>query len=155
MGLFMSVNVEYRTDQPVYKSVYGERRLLLDPEKKYRQCPNLYFTDFYCVHKPHYVTLVMTRPGSDADNFCQLYLIKLDWKDNDFLIRRHLPYFDSTTYYVITCGLWIEVFFTEDMNISEETKPTGPIFDVEMIGFRSGGSVGLRKNLNCDVCNLE
>ncbi|KAK2148482.1 hypothetical protein LSH36_495g02030, partial [Paralvinella palmiformis] len=52
IGRFMSINIQYFTHQPTYKSVYGERRLLLDLEMKYRQCPNLYFTDLYCVHNP-------------------------------------------------------------------------------------------------------
>ena len=50
----------------------------------------LYFADFYCnkkfaTNKLHYVTLVLCKRGSQADEFCEGRLLSFDLFDNPFL----------------------------------------------------------------------
>ncbi|KAK2138498.1 hypothetical protein LSH36_2929g00004, partial [Paralvinella palmiformis] len=61
-GLFFSVNIDPITRRPPSTSIYGDCRLIVPVKNIMELCPNIYFTDFYCVRKPHYVTLVLTRP---------------------------------------------------------------------------------------------
>jgi hypothetical protein len=160
-GLFFSTNVGYGTDQPVPWSIYGDTRLKIPMERLYKKCPNLWFTDFYCIHAPHIATLVMTRPGSASDKFCRRYLIPLSWENNCFLQREDVSEDDSddssdtrsdeSIFRVTTSGLWVEVFFTENINIKQYLKS---LEDVTMKGRRSGGTTGLTKNAYCSTCNV-
>jgi len=63
-GLFFLANIDYN-GEPLDALPFGSTRLLVQPRML------VYFADFYCMNgKDHYVTLVLTRPGSEADRLC-------------------------------------------------------------------------------------
>jgi hypothetical protein len=148
-GLFFCTNVEWEKDTPVQKSIFGDTRLMIPMEKMYEVCSNLWFTDFYCVFKPHYVTLVMTKPGSDSDRFCREHLVQLDWKTNCFL--RRVESDDLGVIYKVSTSMWVEVMYTENLNISDQLSS---LQRVPMTGQRTGGTTGLKKKTFCSTCNI-
>ena len=154
-GLFFSTNIQYGTTEPIPWSVFGDTRLLIPMEKLYRKCPNLWFADFYCIHRTHYVTLVMAEPDSKTNEFCRTHLVPLNWKTNRFLSRelvynyRHNE--NEPIFRVTTSGVFVEVLFTEGLNISSYVNY---LKHVDMTGERTGGRVGLEKNPDCEICNI-
>ena len=152
-GLFFSTNIQYGTTEPIPWSVYGDTRLFIPMEKLYRKCPNLWFADFYCIHDPHYVTLVMTEPDSETDEFCRKHLVPLNWKTNRFLSRKLVYRYNKTEpiFRVTTSGVFVEVFFTEGLNIRSYLNYRR---QVDMKGQRTGGRVGLEKDPDCEICNI-
>ena len=157
-GLFFSTNVQYGTTKPIPRSVYGGARLLIPMEQLYSKCTNLWFADFYCIHDPHFVTLVMTEPNSETDEFCRKHLVPLNWKTNRFLSRELVYDYRSNKtepiFRVTTSGVFVEVFFTEGFNINRYLRASGLYIYVAMTGQRSGGRVGLKKATNCRICNI-
>lgn len=117
-----------------------------------KHAPHLYFADFYCnfPRSPHYVTLVMTKHGSGADEFCKKNLPEIDFRNNPFFC-----YCDTETgpvFYVSAIGkkTWVEVFYTEDLCLDLGE------FDVKY--FRKSSTVppsGISKKPDCPVCNLQ
>ena len=104
---------------------------------------NLYFADFYCNNRAHYVTLVLTKPGTDTDRFCEKNLIKLDTRHNDFLWR------SATDEVFVTKTVWVEVLHTEDVDLSS------PLCSFSVVeGRGTSKPAGLPKNPDCDRCNL-
>jgi hypothetical protein len=69
----------FQNDLPTV-SPFGERRIKLKAEILFNESKNVYFSDFYCMYaaSAHYVSLVVTTPGSDADAFCRQYIVPLD-----------------------------------------------------------------------------
>jgi hypothetical protein len=151
-GLFFSVNIDLSTGLLPTSSIYGQHRLLMPPTRILNLCPNFYFTDFYCVNTPHYVTLVMTQSGSSADCFCQKYLIPLTWDQNPFFeVKKTLA---GELQFFVRHGIWIEVMVTENINLEEELGVGAEWTPVAMRGNRSGGRRGLKKKSSCSTCNL-
>ena len=150
-GLFFCVSVDPLTGHPVPISAYGIQRLLvlsrhmLSPGN---YIPNLYFADFYCHDKRHHVTIVMTRTGTDADNFCQEKLILLDNQQNDFMCIGA----DGITW--VTTVIWVEVFYTENINIPELQHKNLCYFTLTPSYNWNIPRQGKSKNVNCKVCNL-
>lgn len=110
------------------------------------QVPNLYFADFYCMNTPHYVILVMTNPGSEADEFCQENLLKIDFEDNPFFCYSDSE--DGPSFWV-SKKTWVEVFYTEELNLNH-----GEFSDWK---FQEGGSgPGVKPKIaDCAICNLR
>ncbi len=138
-GLFFTASHEYNTYSP-----FGEQCLEIPAKQLYETCRNLYFADFYCIPKSkkqiHYVTIVMTKPGSVADTFCDRYLLRLEPDANSFLA------FDAVTCRVPADRPSVEVFFTEDIDIEKES----------LSSIRSKGTSspnGFPKSFNCSICN--
>ena len=155
-GLFFSTNVQYGTTEPIPWSVFGNTRLLIPMEQLYSICPNLWFADFYCIHEPHIVTLVMTEPNSETDEFCREHLVQLNWHTNRFFSRaltcKDYRYNETEPIFrVTTSGVFVEVFFTEGLNIC---RYLNSLRHVDMRGQRSGGGVGLKKDPDCGICNI-
>ena len=140
-GLFFAMSVDPQTGQPPDWSFFGPERVSIPATAMLTRNSNLYFADFYCNDKAHYVTVVLTRPGSQTDHFCEEKLIKLDTGDNDFLFRNNKVF--------VTKKVWIEVLFTEDVDLS---SPLCSFSVVEGRGTSRPG--GLPKNPKCDKCNL-
>ena len=57
-GLFFSTSVPPNT-----MSHFGRRRVLIPASEMIKHDSRLYFADFYCNNRAHYVTVVLTRPG--------------------------------------------------------------------------------------------
>ncbi|XP_041375303.1 phytanoyl-CoA hydroxylase-interacting protein-like isoform X2 [Gigantopelta aegis] len=144
-GLFFSTAVIYGTNEPLHFSYYGKIRLLIPPQMIITEDTNMYFSDFYCLYDHHYVTVVVTISGSHADNFCKDRLPKLDARNNRFICT------DNFLLFSITSSLTVEIFYTEDIDISSGVNFTD---DVELKGNGKSTKFGIQKNKNCTYCNL-
>ncbi|KAI0216721.1 Phytanoyl-CoA hydroxylase-interacting protein-like, partial [Lamellibrachia satsuma] len=109
-GLFFATSVDPDTSQPPDWSFFGRKRISISAKTMLTRDSNLYFADFYCNHKEHYVTLVLTKPGSKTDRFCKNRLINLDIRENDFLYRSNKKVY-------VTSEVFVEVFYTEDIDL--------------------------------------
>ncbi|XP_046365379.1 phytanoyl-CoA hydroxylase-interacting protein-like [Haliotis rufescens] len=146
-GLFF--NVTLTDGQLPVKSPFGDRRVKMPLSEVFDDSAKLYFADFYC--KPsrsrvHYVTLVLTHSGSEADSFCQTHLLKLD-SDTNMYLRK--PYLSSTYETLDRSAVHVEVMFTEAVNMTHRVlSPTGT--------FGRGHSTqgGIRKTVGCSICNV-
>ena len=87
-GLFFSGILDRNSNGLNPVSPFGTQRITLPLGRLLNEQFNLFFDDFYCYHLQnpvHYVTLVITHPGSEADSFCQRKLLQLDKHNNPFL----------------------------------------------------------------------
>ncbi|XP_046558135.1 uncharacterized protein LOC124267267 isoform X2 [Haliotis rubra] len=89
-GLFFSGSLDTRSMNPPDFSYFGDTRLFIPAEELFTSDTRMYFADFFCHNKVHYVTAVVTKTGSEEDRFCEGRLIELDLKDNPFfIIKEH------------------------------------------------------------------
>jgi len=147
-GLFFMASIYLPTGKPREWSPFGSKRLSIPAVTMFPADANLYFADFYCNYRQHYVTLVLTTPGSDVDHFCRLKnLIKLDNENNKFLNLRTT---DSGEVYVeVTTKLMVEVFYTENVELPKDHDSLTTV-----CSFGTSTPEGLPKNPNCPKCNL-
>ena len=138
----------FATRNPQNVSHFGDRRVTIPATDMLTADSNLYFADFYCNRTAHYVTVVLTRPWSATDRFCQRNLIKLNITENAFL-KRSCNSLEACEVRV-TSGVWVEVFYTEDVDLS---RPECTFSTVRSTGTSTPG--GLPKNPDCEVCNLH
>lgn len=153
-GLFFTatVNRGSTSGEPIYNSPFGSSRLMVPVEDLLRKAPNLYFADFCCKGRPHhYVTLVMTKSGSEADRFCADRLLSLNIHNKT---RNPFFFYDAVLReYRVTARSYflVELFFTEDLDIRsykvEENVPT--------FGLGTSLPEGVPKNRQCNLCNLR
>ncbi|XP_050399120.2 phytanoyl-CoA hydroxylase-interacting protein-like isoform X2 [Patella vulgata] len=148
-GLFFSASMDKDTRQPQTSSFFGDYRILIPPEHLIPGL-NLYFADFYCNHKAHYVTLVLTKPGSVEDVYCKVRLIKLDINDNKFLFH------DQGFYYTTSDRkLWVEVLYTEDVHVDDMLSDGKLLKEITPTkGMGQSKLDGIPKNKSCKTCNL-
>ena len=145
-GLFFSTSVPPNT-----MSHFGRRRVLIPASEMIKHDSRLYFADFYCNNRAHYVTVVLTRPGTPADQFCRDRLLPLDLADNKFITRN--PQSGSVRVrvsYGSSSALWIELFCTHDIDLSASY--------CEFKTVPSTGTSrpnGLPKRHGCRHCNLD
>ena len=66
-------------------SPFGAMRVIVPVYMILNDNSNLYFSDFWCHKTTHYISLVITKNGSEADRFCRSNLLELDLKTNDYL----------------------------------------------------------------------
>jgi len=148
-GLFFMAG-EPQTDSP-----FGSTRLSVPVDLFFNMTPRLYFADFYCMRgRYHYVTLVMTMPGSAADKFCRQHLLPLnvdDQTNNPFLFRRA-----GSAEMRVAHGVRVEVLFTENIDVNQFQSRGATITEnVPLVGKGSSTPGGLPKNPYCLVCNLQ
>ena len=135
-------------------SPFGDTRLTL-PVKKYinPETGNLYFADIFCHKKRHHVTLVVAKPGSEADLYCAENLIKLPMipqnsQQNPFFFYRR----DKKQFYC-TFSVWIELYFTENVDLGAEIRNNKKClqgrFRPRSVGY------GKPKRGNCTDCSLN
>ncbi|XP_046370923.2 phytanoyl-CoA hydroxylase-interacting protein-like isoform X2 [Haliotis rufescens] len=150
-GLFFSVSLDRMTGRIPTSSYYGNRRLDVPVEGLFTANTNIYFTDFYCTYKAHYVTVVMTIKESDTDRFCEATLLQLDPYDNPFLYREGGTVHTTRT-------LHVEVLYTEDVDITALQDQYGPdrvcFTNTWALGSGKSTKHGLPKNRRCAICNL-
>lgn len=149
MFFMASVERGSRTGEPIRKSPFGPCRLLVPVEDLLNVATNLYFTDFYCMPTSsyHYVTLVLTVPGSAADVFCAQFLLDLRVHSNPFLFMDKSGQLHVTT----KDHLLVEVFYTEDLDIKNYRRKS----NIPLVGKGSSTPGGLSKSRCCTVCNLQ
>lgn len=176
-GLFFSARNQH--GQPVRKSPFGPVRLQVRSDVLLDHTPCLYFADFYCLGtKYHYVTLVATAPGTNADLFCRNHLPRLKFNNGDHLNPILFPnpflfYRANNKLHVnVRDELWIEIFYTEDIQVFKQQQqihspseinisnsdllalPGAIVHDgVPVIGNGKAGEAW--KNPRCQLCNLN
>ncbi|XP_046365377.2 phytanoyl-CoA hydroxylase-interacting protein-like [Haliotis rufescens] len=153
-GLFF--NVTLKNGSLPNMSPFGDTRVKVQLSEVFDDSAKLYFADFYC--KPprrsprritrtraHYVTLVLTRSGSEADSFCNMHLLKLDSCSNKFLIKTF------STYRTKDCPrVHVEVMYTEAVNMTDRDLSKTGTFGR---GHSTQGGIG--KTVGCSMCNVE
>lgn len=153
-GIFFSALLLPSTLRPPDTSIFGTRRCYIRSTMMLNSDTNMYFADFYCYNNVvHYVTIVLTRPGSEPDQFCNDNLVKIDIYSNPFL---QLATFDGVQKVLVTLNVVIEVFYTEPIDLMALSMlPGAALFeDVKVIGRGSSVEGGLPKKEDCDLCNL-
>lgn len=149
---FMANNIN---GQPPATSPFGARRLQIPAEFLFEAATNVYFADFYCMRgRDHYITLVATHLGSEADQFCAQRLLPIDLNDS---ARNPFLFWENDRLYV-TCdnNLQVEILYTEDVDLYEwMTCGDAMMLDVTSVCKGSSTPGGVPKNPNCDVCNLQ
>ena len=157
-GLFFLANVKPGSTDgtPQRVSAFGDTRLLVVADILLSKASNLYFVDFYCMKSTavHYVTLVMTTPGSSADIFCKRNHLKQlsigDREDNPFLFE------DDDGQLRVSTRVTVELFFTRDINVRLMLKrrQCRIVRKVQTIGKGRSTPGGVPKNPRCTVCNV-
>lgn len=104
-------------------SPFFPHRITIPVERLIDRYNNLYFAEFYCITPTtkHCITLVVAEPGSEEDKYCKNHLVALDIKHN-----RYLKIVGRRT--VKVChhdDLFVELFYTERINIRREMKLHG------------------------------
>ena len=126
LGLLFSARFVFSTGEPYGDSQFGPRRLKLPVTHLLTRNKHLYFADFYCMvpgpmtSERHHVTLVLCEPGSVSDAFCASVLPQLNIAGNPFLYIN--VYQNGTASVHATKGAYVEIFYTEDMDISNMTQ---------------------------------
>ena len=144
---FMTNNVD---GDPPSHSYFGPRRIQIEADELFRLAPKLYFADFYCTKRlVHYVILVMTRPRSQADLFCRSQFVLLDGTNNPFLRT-----YNGQLYMPATDDLDVEVYYTEDLNISELLRSEKAVMRTAQTRGQCHSTPGSRKKDRfCRTCN--
>jgi len=152
-GLFFLATVA-RDGQPFTSSPFGDMRILIRTKEVLRLTPNMFFADFHCMHNKqdiHHVTIVLTRPGSNADEFCNRCLPRLDVNCNPFLYKEADQMWVST-------AVFVDVFVTEDLDVkSMRAKGDAEFkYPVQTRGLgktSQGGQYGV-KSAFCEHCDI-
>lgn len=152
-GLFFSASPTDKYGNPPPKSPFGPSRLQVPAEVMLDEAPNVYFADFYCLgNETHYLTLVMTKSHSWADDFCRNRLLPVDLDDrhgNPFLFRD-----DYNQLRVYHGGrVCVEIFYTENIDIEDlvENRGAERCDGISQIPKSSNPKY---KNLLCAWCNV-
>ena len=143
-GLFFAVRPEPDTMEIPTVSPFGRRRIILPIDKLIKSNRRLYFADFWCHNKIHYVTLVVTKPSTDADIFCREHLPKLSLESNPFLYREISEFYCCEEPRV-------EIFYTENIDLNKSYIQWD---SVRTIGRGSSTPGGKPKRRDCSICNL-
>ena len=166
-GVFLDITL--RDGSLPSKSPFGKERVTFPIEGLFNKSTNLYFTDFYCKiqkntykgRKPnrnnHFVTLVITKRGSEADNFCKKKLLQLNPKTNPFLKKYSSPGQAPTFTSIANPPMHVEVFYTEEVDLNALKEKLGPDsvtrYTTGLIGDGRVLPEGLQKNILCSTCN--
>ena len=152
-GLFFLATVN-RHGQPFPYSPFGDTRVLIRTKEVLRLTPNMFFGDFHCMQNKqdiHHVTVVLTKPGSSADDFCNRSLPRLDLNCNPFL-------YEEDDQIWVSSAVFVDVFVTEDLNVKRMIKKgVAEIeYDVQTRGLgktSQGGEYGV-KTAYCEFCDI-
>lgn len=150
-GLFFSAQGHRTTGLPQKYSIFGEKRFhvsahlwMMEPAIR------IYFADFYCIYDTHYITIVMTVAESEVDKFCHGRLIPLNKFYNPFL---QIDPVDNQVYVPDNKNVWVEVFYTESVDILRLSSEFGCYFETVKSTGKSKPD-GLPKKKACKVCSL-
>ena len=122
-GLFFAVRPEASTMDMPEESLFGNTRIFLPIEKLIQTAITIYFADFWCHKKIHYLTLVATKRNSQTDIFCKEHLLELNMGNNPFFRKN-----SSTNYHysamepAFYCCREprVEILYTEDIDLSQD-----------------------------------
>ncbi|KAL3073301.1 hypothetical protein niasHS_016996 [Heterodera schachtii] len=147
-GLFFSARLDPKGLVPT-QSPFGDVRFMLPASMLLQPQLNLYFADFYCNTKPHYVTVVVCREFSDVDRFCRRTCIPLAPFDNPFLLFQ--PNNSPTVPLTFSAkrNVWVEIYYTDNVPLA-----WGQLHHISTFGVGTSKIGGLPHNKSCRVCNL-
>ena len=136
-----------------HSSPFGDTRIEIPVGDLFSIDHNLYFADFFCMSpNHHYVTTVVTVPGSQADRFCKRSLLQLDKYNNPYM---KLSWDGRRVYMAQGKYIWVEVFYTEDINVRTGCeKNQYKLTRSDIIGEGQSRPNGILKRSRCDICNL-
>ncbi len=153
-GLFFNIWLD-QNGKPPSQSPFGELRISLP--LKDRITPwlhNVYFSDFYCHYRQHYVTLVVTERGSTEDKFCKKHLLELGLHcgSNPFFF-----YDNWKNAFFCSSKLKVEIFYCMDVDLTNAfaRREGCNFYRVQIYGRGSSKPKGIPKNLRCNICNLN
>ena len=152
-GLFFFANVN-RSGEPFPYSPFGDTRVLMQADEVLSLTPNMFFADFHCMQNKqdiHHVTVVLTKSGSSADQFCNRCLPRLDVNSNPFLYKE-----DGCVW--VSSAVFVDVFVTEDLNVQSmiEREIAEMEYNVPTRGLGTtsqGGKMGEKTN-GCGQCDI-
>ncbi len=145
-GLFFAVRPNPKTKQLPTESFFGGMRICLPVQDLFKSHLRFYFADFWCHNqKAHHVTLVATKPHSPADVFCNEHLLKISITKNKFFFR------EQDGHYFCCTVPEVEILYTENVDLK---APNISWHAVKPLGRGSSLPSGIKKNKNCNVCNL-
>ena len=150
-GLFFLATVNNH-GQPFPYSPFGDTRVLIPAEEVLGLTPNMFFADFYCMQgrqDVHHVTIVLTKPGSSADEFCNRCLPRLDVNRNPFLYKE-----DDQMWVSSAKGLFVDVFVTEDLNLKSTIRKMEYLVETLGVGKTSQGGEYGKKTADCEHCDI-
>lgn len=153
-GLFFRANV--KNGKPFESSPFGDTRVLICIDEVLGLTPNMFFADFYCMQSGsgrHVVTIVLTKTGSSADEFCNRCLPRLDLDSNPFLCKA------ENGQIFVSSDVFVEVFVTEDLNVSDMRKRgvaemNYGVPSTGILGKTSQGGQAGAKAEKCVTCNV-
>jgi hypothetical protein len=103
------------------KSPFGDRRFFINAD---RLIPpdkiSLYFADFYCNRKPHYVSIICCVKGSKTDLFCKKHIKQLNFYENPYLRVEACSGGEGIKYkYYVNDRVHVEICYTEDVYLRD------------------------------------
>lgn len=145
-GLFFNGVIVGGVEDLEEGSPFGPVRLKIEASLLFNECSRLFFADFYCNTRQHYVTLVVTKLGSEAWYFCSSHLLPLNSFNNPWLChdRRGNVSLNHNLF------LRVEIFYAHDV----DTKIGSFVENVSTRGIGRSTATGFPKNRNCHICNL-
>ena len=151
-GLFFSATMDRLRGGPLRESIFGDRRVKLQPSLLLNENTNLYFADFYCINTAHWVQLALAENSTKTDDMCRKLLIPLDKYQNPFL---YISKDDPKTIHVTT-GVAVEVFYTHDVNLKACGIPNKNCIETVMSRGPGGSRIGgIKKKEYCLTCNIK
>ena len=155
-GLFFAVRPEPSTMEVPNVSPFGERRITIPIDQLVESNTRLYFADFWCHYKRHWVTLVVTKPDTNTDTFCKEHLLELSLERNPFFFCKtsSIDGHESTQKPKFYCceEPTVELFYTENIDLNEHSITWAT---VETLGKRGSSTPGgIPKRQQCSTCNL-
>ena len=156
-GLFFAVRPEPDTMEVPDVSPFGERRITLPIDQLITSDTRLYFADFWCHYKHHWVTLVVTKPDTNPDTFCKEHLL-------DSFLGKRIPFFfcklptiagqESIQKPKFYCCREprVEIFYTENVDLNEDYITWDTVRTLRRRGSSTPG--GIPKRSQCTTCNL-
>ena len=148
-GLFFGVRIDPKTRTLPDDSYFGDTRIIMPIGKLVEGSIKLYFADFYCHKNVHHITLVITKPGTQTDQFCAKHLLELSIDNNPFFFRS--PHTIYSHKFYCSREPRVEILYTEDIDLKQEFIRWKT---VKTLGRGSSSLVGLPKRSDCDTCNL-
>ena len=132
-------------------SPFGDTRLVIPMERLInRNSWNLYFADLYCYGKGHYVLLVVTRSGSNADKWWAHNLPQLPWIPNNSSSENPFFFYDQEAgTFKASQGVRVSILYTENVKIDETADLFMRGFGARTVGY------GKLKEPSCIICNLD
>lgn len=151
-GLFFSAFLGPKSKPPPI-SYYGPLRLHLQANLLFKETCNIYFADFYCHYKTHYVTVVLTPQGTDEDQFCRSHLLELDKFNNPYIKIRKIA--GDIIDVMVTMGVIVEIFYTDSVSVRDFLqRGFGFLSKSICMGRGETKPLGIPKKTDCGICNF-